>query len=170
MEKNVQKFSKAKNNFEFLPKYVSFLHKFETRQKPETRQSKTWTRLWKKTKTGPEPEPDCLNPSWSWTRLFETRYITDHRKSLIYLRILGLQFQTAAEGSFDVSTDEINFVLEKSPEEEMKKKYEKTKEMEIPDIIFKQDCLDILIRRIDRLSLQALNVSEVCSIHLCRYV
>ena len=88
----------------------------------------------------------------------------NHRKSLIYLRILGLQFQTAAKGKFDVSTGEINFVLEKSPKEETKKKYEKTKEMEIPDIIFKQDSLDALIRRIDHLSLQTLNVSEVCAI------
>ena len=36
LEKNVLKFSKAKNNFEFFPKYVSFLHKFETQQKPES--------------------------------------------------------------------------------------------------------------------------------------
>ena len=92
----------------------------------------------------------------------------NHRKSLIYLRILGLQFQTAAVGKFDISSDEINFVLEESssPGEEMKKKYEKTKEMEIPDIIFKQDSLDILIRRIDHLSLQTLNVSEVHMFHI----
>ena len=69
-------FQKLKNNFEFFPKYASFLHKFETRQKPETRQGKTRTRLWKKTKPGPEPDPDCLTPSRSRTRLFETRYIT----------------------------------------------------------------------------------------------
>ena len=91
---------------------------------------------------------------------------SNHRKSLICLRILGLQFQTAAKGKFDVSTGEINFVLEKSPKEEVKKKYEKTKELEIPDIIFKQDSLDILIRRIDHLSLQALNVSEVHMFHI----
>ena len=95
----------------------------------------------------------------------------NHRKSLIYLRILGLQFQTAAVGKFDISSDEINFVLkESSPEEEMKEKYEKTKEMKIPDIIFKQNFLDIFIQRIDHLSLQALNVSEVCFIYLCRYI
>ena len=42
----------------------------------ETWQGKTRTRLWKKTKTGPEPDPDCLNPCRPRTRLFETRYIT----------------------------------------------------------------------------------------------
>ena len=95
----------------------------------------------------------------------------NHRKSLIYLRILGLQFQTAAEGKFDISSDEINFVLEESsgPGEEMKKKYEKTKDLKITEIIFKQNSLNILIQRIDRLSLQALNVSEVSFIYLCRY-
>ena len=95
----------------------------------------------------------------------------NHRKSLIYLRILGLQFQTAAVGKFDISSDEINFVLEESsgPGEEMKKKYEKTKDLKITEIIFKQNSLNILIQRIDRLSLQALNVSEVSFIYLCRY-
>ena len=41
---------------------------------PKPDRVKPKTRLWKKTKT--RPDPDCLNPSRSRTRLFETHYIT----------------------------------------------------------------------------------------------
>ena len=65
--------------FNIFQKFAHFWHEIETRQKPETRQCKTRTRLSKLAKTGPEPEPDCLKPARSRTRPFETRSITNQR-------------------------------------------------------------------------------------------
>ena len=62
---------------------MTFWHKFETRQKPETRQGKTRTLLWKLTKTGPEPGPGSWNPCRTRTRLFETRCVTSFKSKLV---------------------------------------------------------------------------------------
>ena len=60
----------------FFQKIAYFRVEFETRQKPETRLSKTRTRLLKSAKTRPEPEPDCPKPEPPRPRLSQTRSIT----------------------------------------------------------------------------------------------
>ena len=74
----------------FFQKFAYFIVKFETRPKPETRQSKTRTRLSKWAKTRPEPEPDCPKPEPARPRLSQTRSITNSRSknNTFYTEIL----------------------------------------------------------------------------------
>ena len=81
--------------FNIFQKFAHFWHEIETRQKPETRQCKTRTRLSKLAKTRPEPDPDCPKPEPARPRLFQTRSITNpnqvsinFEKYLIYTKHL----------------------------------------------------------------------------------
>ena len=95
LQKNYHTFEKVKKNCDiffqnyiFFQKFATFWHKLETRQKPETRQYKTRTRLSKLAKTRLSQNPSPPDPDYSKPGPSITSYEGLHSSEIRDLRLM----------------------------------------------------------------------------------